>query len=255
MNKMIKYILTDILKNKMVIAYTLVLFVLSISIFTFEDNAVKGVLSLLSLLLFIIPLVSVIFSTIYLYNSSEFIELLASQPLKRQSIWLSMFSGLALALCLAFMLGVGIPVLIYAAFTPGYILIACGIILSIIFVAIAMWASVRIRDKAKGIGLAIMLWLYFAVLFDTIVLFILFQFADYPIEKGMVAFSMLNPIDISRILILLQVDISALMGYTGAIFRNFFGTGIGMTITGIVLALWIFIPAWFSVRYFRTKDL
>jgi Cu-processing system permease protein len=255
MNKMIKYILTDILKNKMVIAYTLVLFVLSISIFTFEDNAVKGVLSLLSLLLFIIPLVSVIFSTIYLYNSSEFIELLASQPLKRQSIWLSMFSGLALALCLAFMLGVGIPVLIYAAFTPGYILIACGIILSIIFVAIAMWASVRIRDKAKGIGLAIMLWLYFAVLFDTIVLFILFQFADYPIEKGMVAFSMLNPIDISRILILLQVDISALMGYTGAIFRNFFGTSIGMTITGIVLALWIFIPAWFSVRYFRTKDL
>jgi Cu-processing system permease protein len=255
MNKMIKYILTDILKNKMVIAYTLVLFFLSISIFTFEDNAVKGVLSLLSLLLFIIPLVSVIFSTIYLYNSSEFIELLASQPLKRQSIWLSMFSGLALALCLAFMLGVGIPVLIYAAFTPGYILIACGIILSIIFVAIAMWASVRIRDKAKGIGLAIMLWLYFAVLFDTIVLFILFQFADYPIEKGMVAFSMLNPIDISRILILLQVDISALMGYTGAIFRNFFGTSIGMTITGIVLALWIFIPAWFSVRYFRTKDL
>lgn len=255
MNKMIKYIFADILKNRIVIAYTLVLFVLSFSIFTFEDNATKGVLSLLNLLLFIVPLVSVIFSTIYLYNSSEFIELLVSQPLKRKSIWMSVFFGLAAALCLAFLIGVGIPVLLYAAFAPGFILLGCGLILSVIFVSIALWAGVRIRDKAKGIGLAIILWLYFALLFDALVLFMLFQFADYPIEKGMVAVSMLNPIDISRILILLQVDISAMMGYTGAIFRNFFGTGMGMSITAIVLLLWTLIPTWFAVRHFKTKDL
>lgn len=252
---MIKYILADILKNKIVIAYTVVLFILSMSIFTFEDSATKGVLSLLNMLLFIVPLVSVIFSTIYLYNSSEFIELLVSQPLKRQSIWMSVFFGLASALCLACLIGVGIPVLLYAAFAPGFILLGCSLILSIIFVAIALWAGVRIRDKAKGIGLAIMLWLYFALLFDALVLFMLFQFADYPIEKGMVAVSLMNPIDISRILILLQVDISAMMGYTGAIFRNFFGTGMGIAITAAILALWAIIPTWFSVRHFKTKDL
>src|SRR5690606_29810429 len=140
MNKMIKYILADILKNKIVIAYTLVLFVLSFSIFTFEDSATKGVLSLLNLLLFIVPLVSVIFSTIYLYNSSEFIELLVSQTLKRRSIWMSVFFGLATALCLAFLVGVGIPVLLYAASTAGFILLGCALILSVIFVAIALWA-------------------------------------------------------------------------------------------------------------------
>lgn len=255
MNKMIKYILSDILKNRIVIAYTVILFILSFSIFTFEDSAAKGVLSLLNILLFIVPLVSVIFSTIYIYNSSEFIELLVSQPLKRQSIWLSMFTGLAAALCLAVLIGVGIPVLLYAAYAPGFILLGCSLILSIIFVAIALWAGVRIRDKAKGIGLAIMLWLYFALLFDAIVLFMLFQFADYPIEKFMVAVSMLNPIDISRILILLQIDISAMMGYTGAIFRQFFGTGLGLVITAGVLALWAVIPTWLSVKHFKTKDL
>lgn len=255
MNKMIKYILADILKNRIVIAYTLILFILSFSIFTFEDSAAKGVLSLLNILLFIVPLVSVIFSTIYLYNSSEFIELLVSQPLKRQSIWLSMFAGLAAALCLAVLIGVGIPVLLYAAYAPGFILLGCGLILSIIFVAIALWAGVRIRDKAKGIGLAILLWLYFALLFDALVLFMLFQFADYPIEQFMVAISMLNPIDISRILILLQIDISAMMGYTGAIFRQFFGTGMGLAITAGVLALWAIIPTWLSVKHFKTKDL
>jgi len=231
------------------------LLVMSLSIFTFEDNAAKGILSLLNILLFIVPLVSLIFSTIYLYNSAEFIELLVSQPLKRKSIWLSMFYGLGTALTLAVMLGVGIPILLYAAIPSGFILLGCACVLSLIFVAAALWASVRIRDKAKGIGLAIILWLYFALLFDAMVLFFLFQFADYPIENAMVAISMLNPIDISRILVLLQIDISAMMGYTGAIFRNFFGNSLGMAITSSVLLLWVAIPTWLSVRHFGKKDL
>ncbi len=80
------------------------------------------------------------------------------------------------------------------------------------------------RDKAKGIGVVILLWLYFSIIFDGLVLFVLFQFADYPLEKMMVGVVTLNPIDLSRILILLKMDVSALMGYTGAIFKDFFGT-------------------------------
>jgi Cu-processing system permease protein len=97
--------------------------------------------------------------------------------------------------------------------------------------------------------------LYFALLFDAIVLFIVFQFSEYPIENGMVALSMFNPVDISRILILLQIDVSAMMGYTGAIFRNFFGTAGGMSITIGVLLLWIALPLCLSVRHFKGKDL
>ncbi len=79
------------------------------------------------------------------------------------------------------------------------ILIISGILLTIIFVAIAMLAAVKIRDKARGIGAVILLWLYFSLLFDGLVLFILFQFADYPLEKAMVAVTAFNPIDLSRI--------------------------------------------------------
>src|SRR5690606_5698570 len=218
MNKIIKYVIADLLRSRTVMVYAAVLLVLSFSVFSIEGNADKGVASLLNIILFAVPLVSIIFSTVYLYNSAEFIELLVSQPLKRRSMWLSMFAGLASTVALAFRVGVGIPIVLYA-FTPsGLMLLLCGMLLSVVFVAIAMWAAVRIRDKAKGIGLSILLWLYFALLFDALVLFVLFQFADYPIESGMVAVSMLNPVDISRILILLQVDISAMMGYTGAIF-------------------------------------
>ncbi len=255
MNKIIKYVITDLLRSRTIMVYAMVLLVLSASVFSIEDNADKGVVSLLNIILFVVPLVSIMFSTVYLYNSAEFIELLVSQPLQRRTIWMSIFIGLAGAVSMAFLAGVGIPVILYAFTASGIVLLSCGVVLSVVFVAVAMWTAVRIRDKAKGIGLSILLWLYFALLFDALVLFLLFQFSDYPIENGMVAVSMLNPIDISRILILLQVDLSAMMGYTGAIFRNFFGTGGGMAITCLVLFLWIVLPVWFSLRFFKRRDL
>ncbi|CAG5001347.1 hypothetical protein DYBT9275_02647 [Dyadobacter sp. CECT 9275] len=252
---MIKYIIADILRSRIMIAYTLVLLAISFSVFAIEDNPSKGILSLLNIILFIVPLVSIIFSTIYIYNSGEFIELLVSQPLPRKTIWLSMFAGLAISLSLSFLAGAGFAILIYAMSATGLIMIATGILLSFIFVAISFLASVRIRDKAKGIGAAIMLWLYFAMLFDILVLFFLFQFSEYPIEKGMVALTALNPIDLSRVLILLHIDVSAMMGYTGAIFRQFFGTGSGMLIALIIMLVWTVVPLGLSTIRFNNKDL
>lgn len=255
MKKIVKYIMTDILRSRIMIIYTIVLLATSLSLFSLEDNANKGLLSLLNIILIIVPLFSLLFSTIYIYNSAEFMELLVSQPLQRKSIWLSFSVGLAISLSMAFIIGIGVPVLLFQFNAIGFLLLIVGILLTIIFVAIALWAAVQIRDKAKGIGLAILLWMYFSLLFDGFVLFLLFQFADYPLEKPMILVSALNPIDLGRILILLQLDISAMMGYTGAIFKDFFGTIAGVTIAFITLTLWIIIPLYFSTYKFNRKDL
>ena len=255
MYKVIKYVIIDILRNKIVLAYTLFLFLISFTVFSFEDNTAKGLLSLLNLILFIVPLVSIIFSTIYIYNSSEFIELLLSQPLRRKQIWLSLFAGLSISFTLAFLIGCGIPLLFFEPTTTGFIMTFVGCLLSIIFVAIAMLAVVSTRDKAKGIGVAILLWLYFALIFDGLVLFLLFQFADYPLEKIMMIISALNPVDLSRIIILLRLDVSALMGYTGAVFKDFFGTDIGFIAALGILILWAMVPLQLSLHKFKRKDL
>ncbi len=70
MSRIIKYVILDIIKNKMVIAYTLLLAILCFSAFNIEDNPTKGVLTVQSIILLTVPLVSIIFSTIYLYNSN-----------------------------------------------------------------------------------------------------------------------------------------------------------------------------------------
>ncbi len=255
MKKIVKYVIIDILRNKIVLAYTAFLLLISISIFNLEDNSAKGLLSLLNIILIIVPLVSLLFPAIYVYNSSEFLELLVSQPLKRKTIWLSLFSGLAASMAFAFFVGAGIPILLYEATPTGFMMLGTGLFLSVIFVAIAMLAAVKARDKAKGIGVVILLWLYFSIIFDGLVLFVLFQFADYPLEKLMVGVTAFNPIDLSRILILLKMDVSALMGYTGAIFKDFFGTQLGLIISFLVLITWMVIPTWLSLRKFKHKDL
>lgn len=255
MKRIIKYVIIDILKNKTLLVYTILLGLLTWSVFSMEDNTTKGLLTLLSVILITVPLVSIVFSTIYIYNSAEFIELLMSQPIRRNKIYLSLFTGLAFAMVLAFLLGAGIPLLIFSFDYTGITMILAGCAITMVFVSLAFLISVFTRDKSKGIGVAIILWLYFSLLFDGLVLFILFQFSEYPIEKAMIAISAFSPVDLVRIIILLQLDVSVMMGYTGAIFKDFFGTKSGMLITIVLIALWIIIPFWVSIVKFKKKDL
>ncbi|MBL0238234.1 MAG: ABC transporter permease subunit [Saprospiraceae bacterium] len=255
MIRLIKLIILDILKNRIMIIYMMVLALLSWGVFSLEDNSTKGLLTLLNIVLMIVHLVSIIFSTIYQYNSSEFVELLLSQPIERNKIWLSLFIGLSISLILAFVIGAGIPLIIFECSTIGFMMVGIGCLVSIIFVAIAFLSVILTRDKAKGIGISIMCWLFFALLFDGIVLFLMFQFAEYPIEKAMVGITALNPITLSRILILLHLDVSAMMGYTGAIFKDFFGTTLGLMITFFLIIMWIFIPFYISLVKFKKMDL
>ena len=134
-------------------------------------------------------------------------------------------------------------------------MVVVGVLISMVFVSLAFLSSILTRDKAKGIGIAIVLWLFFSLLFDGILLFLVFQFSDYPIEKPMVFLAAFNPVDLARIMILLHLEMSAMLGYTGAIFREFFGSLTGMLIAGTLLLLWSLLPFWISLRLFRKKDL
>ena len=120
---------------------------------------------------------------------------------------------------------------------------------------IAFFASVKSRDKARGIGAALLLWFYFALIFDGLILLILFAFSDYPLEKLTLLLSSLNPIDLGRIFIMLTMDVSVLMGYTGALYKEFFGSLSGMLYTMGIMFIWMAVPLLLAVRAFKRKDL
>jgi Cu-processing system permease protein len=253
--RIVKYVLQDILRNKIVLAYTAFLLVVSISMFNLGGGGAKGILSLLNIMLIVVPLVSVVFSTIHFYNSYEFIELLVAQPVPRSRIFLSQYIGLSGALTVALLIGVGIPTVLFDGSILGFTMLAVGIGLTLIFTSLALLASVLARDKAKGIGFALLLWFYFSLIYDGLVLLLMFSFSDYPLEKFMWLFTALNPVDLARITILLQMDVAALMGFTGATYKAFFGSSMGILFSIFVMFVWMIVPLWLGLRVFKRKDL
>ncbi len=257
--KIIKYQCYDILRNRWIIIYSLLLLILTDFLFRFGGDSPKVFISLMNAVLLLVPLLSGLFGIIFLYNSREFIELLLTQPLDRKQLYLGIYTGLTLPLMAGYLLGITLPFLLHAEWTVDKwgslgILLVTGITLIGIFVAIAFTIAVIWEDRVKGFGINILLWLFFSVLFDGFVLLFLILLADYPLEKASILLTLLNPIDLARVLLLLRLEIAALMGYTGAIFQKFFGSALGALISGTALFFWWAIPFGWGIYRFSRKD-
>ena len=79
-------------------------------------------------------------------------------------------------------------------------------------------------------------------------------FGEYPLERPLLALMLANPVDVARVLVLTQLDVSALMGYTGAIFEHTFGTTIGVVVAAAALFIWWTVPLGFAGRRFLRRD-
>ncbi len=256
--KILKYQLRDVMRSKWIIAYALLFLIFTDVLFRFGGDGVRVVTSLMNVVLIVIPLASMILGAFYLYNTREYIELLLCHPVKRHQLFWGMFLGLALPMVLAFGGGVMIPFVYNGvgpeAWSAVLLLVFTGSALSVIFVGIAYYLALRFDDRIKGLGLALVICLFFTVIYDGLILFVIYLLSSYPLEKPVIAFSLVNPIDMGRILMLMQFDISALMGLTGAVFRDFFGTKMGMMIALVSLLLWLAIPVSAGLRQFLLKD-
>lgn len=252
--KILKYVMFDILRSRLIITYTVLLLILSLGIIYLGKDVTKATVSLLNIVLLFVPLVSIIFGTIHFYNSQKFMEMLLTLPLQRKNIFWAEYTGLSSSLSLSFIIGVGIPLLIYGASLTALYLIITGILLSFIFTALAFLSSVINKDKAKGIGLSLMIWFFLSILFDGIVLLLVLLLNDYPLEKFILVFTALNPVDLARVMILLKLDISALMGYTGATYQKFFGSMAGSLFSLGFLLIWAITPTLLALRKFNRKN-
>ena len=224
-----------------------------------NNDLSKAVITLMNVIIILVPLIGTIFGVMYYYNSKEFTELLLAQPLNRSSIFLGQYLGVALSLSLSLVLGIGIPFVFYGLFKSTVVwdfslLLISGTFLTFIFTSLAFNIALSNENKIKGFGYAILLWMLLAIVYDGVFLMSLIIFEDYPLDKLSLVGTILNPIDLSRTLILLKLDISALLGYTGAVFKKFFGTNYGLFISFLSLGLWVIVPTIKIVLKSSKKD-
>ncbi len=259
MLKILKYSFFDLIRSRWSIIYFLFYFITGMVLLYLSHDVSKAIVSLMNITFILTPLIGTIFGVMNFYNSREFIELLLAQPVPRKRIFLGMFLGISISLSLSLLLGMSLPFIIYGLFLSGQvmsllILITSGVFLTFIFTALAFYIALVNENRLKGFGMAILVWLFMAFIYDGIFLLSLFLLQEYPIEKFAIAMSLFNPIDLSRILIMLKLDISALMGYTGAVFSKFFGNNSGMLISFLALTIWTVVPVLLILKKSFKKD-
>jgi len=250
----------DLIRNRWTIVYTAFFFILTDGLLRLTADTMRALVSMMQLVLFLIPLVSILFGTMYVYNSGQFVKLLLSQPVKRSSVILGQFFGLSSSLGLGFTVGVITPLSYHQlsvahSFSSYVLLVVSGWLLTFTFVGLAFLVSTIVFDKGKGVALSLFTWLSAAVLYDGIILLLAHLFSEYPLERSLIGAALLNPIDLARILMMLKLDIGALLGYTGAVFERFFGSELGLILTISSLCCWAIIPLFIGIWRFRNKDL
>ncbi|MGB5229192.1 ABC transporter permease [Eudoraea sp.] len=259
MFKILKYSFYDLMRSRWSYVYFLFYLALGFVLLFLNNDVSKAVITLMNVIIVLVPLIGTIFGVMYFYNSKEFTELLLALPIKRSSIFVGQYLGVAGSLTLSLVMGLGIPFILYGLFKSNAIwdftlLLVVGAFLTLIFTALSFNIALTNENKIKGFGYAVLMWLFFAVIYDGLFLLSLIMFEDYPLDKYSLVATMLNPVDLSRTLILLKLDISALMGYTGAVFKSFFGTRSGFLLSIFMLILWTLIPLYSLVRKAQRKD-
>ncbi len=259
MIKVLKYSFSDLVRSRWSYIYFGFYLILGFVLLFLNSDVSKAVITLMNIIVVLTPMIGTIFGVMYFYNSREFTELLLAQPVKRSTIFMGQYLGISLSLSLSLIIGLGLPFLVYGLIQSTQVvnflmLLLSGSFLTFIFVGLSIGIALYNSNKIKGFGYAILMWLFFAVIYDGIFLILLVVFSDYPLDNFALSASFLNPIDLSRIMILLKLDISALLGYTGALFQKVFGTKIGVLLSILLLSIWVIGPVSLMIWKGNKKD-
>jgi len=256
LSPLFNYELRNVLRARWLFFYGLVFAAFTFAVLSLGGEPTKVIMGLESLMLLVVPLVSVLYASIYWYNNEAFTQLLLTQPLQRQKVFLARWVAISLSLSGSFVIGTGIPLVIGNALMPtSWLLLGLGTLLSFAFVGLGMMISVAIDDRMKGIGVSLVLWLYCALLHDAVVFFLFSAFREYPVEVPGLLLMASNPIDLARVLLLLALDLSAMMGYTGRILQKTLSGSGGAAYSALMLILWTSLPVLIGTWIFRRKDL
>jgi len=259
------------IRNRWILVFALVFggLVLAISYFGLATAGAVGFqgftrtsASLLNLVLYIVPLISLVMGTLSLTSEKSAGEMIFSQPVTRTEILLGKIAGLFAAILAATLLGFGVAGLVIAsnAGTDGLVryplLVALSLALALVFLCLAAAVSVVCRRKPVAFGVALFVWFFFVLFYDLLVIGGTFLLPERTANTFLFASLFGNPVDLVRVASLIALNGKEIFGPAGAALVRFLG-GDGPSIAFLLgaLFLWTLIPLLIARRFLQRQDI
>jgi len=260
------------MRNRWAVATTVVLAALALSLVLLgsaptgvvkTDPIAIVVVSLSSLTILLVPLIALMLSFDAIVGEHErgTLALLLSYPVARWQVVVGKIVGQSAILGFATVIGYGAAgiALWYArepldpAWGAFAAMVGTSALLGASFVALGCLASTLVRERATAAGIAVALWLFFVLLYDTVLLGALVADQGRTIGRTLLdALLLANPTDAYRLFNMSASDtVSVYSGMAGP------GDASRLPIAALLGALvaWLVVPAAVAVAVFRRRSV
>lgn len=259
----------DGLRNRWLVSITLIFSLLSIGL-SYYGTVASGhisspslsstIASLSSLSVFIIPLIALLlcYDSFVGEQESGTLLLLMTYPISRGQLLLGKFLGQGAIITSATIVGFGSAAVLllfttnlHGVMTAFGLFIVTSTLLGLSFVALGYMVSLSVTEKSKAAGIALILWFFFVLVFDLVLLGLLVGTSDSITQHGLVQLMMFNPADLFRLINLSSLNSSDVNGVLSVAINRSYSTGLLL----LAMTAWIVVPMLASLVIFGKKTL
>lgn len=256
----------DNIRNRWLVMNTLLLLILSLCILL-AGSAISGELvlpnidniisGLVTLSVFILPLSAVLLSYDSFVGEEESgtLLLMLTYPIKRHQFLLGKLLGHSLLITLACLIGFTPSLLLLSYFSELSIAIVIthfanfmlsAMMLAITFTIIGYMVSLQVKEKAKALGILLLVWFVIVLIYDLALLASIVALADILPRNILNLFILLNPADLFR-----AINLSILNNngqVTDSAINIMSNTNLNLSILYMIMFVWLF-TLFFSCKF------
>lgn len=211
---------------------------------------------------FLIPLVALLLGVFSFITNQGYFEILVTQPISRSRVLLGRYLGLLLTIVGASLLGFGLPGVLIAlvigtAGAQSYLLVVVySMMLAMVFTGLSVLISLLARRRQIALGIALGVWVFYELIYGMLMLGTTLYLSPTVLKTVLLGGLMGNPVDITRVLSLLQIGGPHLYGPAGATLVKLTGSAGMATLFGVLgLLVWVVAPVVVSMRIFERQNL
>ncbi len=232
------------LRNHWFVSYGLS-FAAFFSLVTLQSSGqnIQSIVSLLNIMLLLIPLFSMLFGSLSFSESVSFFELMLVHGVTRRQIIRGKYIGLVTSLSVSFLLGATIGLSAFLESTNDFsfiiILLLLGLMLNCIFLGLSLVIAINIPKKEVMLTIILLIWFYVYIIYDLWIMWFAVFFQSYPLELPILIMIFLNPLDLVRLVILLNLNLASSMSISVGLVQQILGGTMGTLLAVAILLTYI----------------